>query len=154
MVELFLKIKEIQIESYSDSEEIKRYPVLSKNIESKEWEIGVTADLYEYKFQTLWMALNQKNYLEYKNSTNEQQKEKLKRIGISNILAFYKSFDLILKPEERILLNLKVKEKTTRFKENDMLAFEGTFNTNARLPDLIGLGKAVSRGFGTIKRNQ
>lgn len=152
LIELFLRIKEIKIAT-NDSRNVKEFPVLSKNIESRQWDLGIAEDLQEYKFQTLWMALNQKNYLEYKNSSPEHQKEKLKRIGISNILAFYKSFDLILKPEERILMNLKVKEKSTRFKDNDMLAFAGTFTTNALIPDWIGLGKAVSRGFGTVYRN-
>jgi hypothetical protein len=32
-----------------------------------------------------------------------------------------------------------------------MLAFAGTFTTNALLPEGIGLGEAVSRGFGTIQ---
>ncbi|MDZ7899258.1 MAG: CRISPR-associated endonuclease Cas6 [Arcicella sp.] len=31
-----------------------------------------------------------------------------------------------------------------------MMAFGGTFMTNALLPDYIGLGKSVSRGFGSI----
>jgi hypothetical protein len=33
-----------------------------------------------------------------------------------------------------------------------MIAFEGMFEINAMLPDWIGLGKQVSRGFGTIQR--
>lgn len=30
--------------------------------------------------------------------------------------------------------------------------FKGTFVVNFELPDLIGLGKSVSRGFGTVRR--
>jgi hypothetical protein len=33
-----------------------------------------------------------------------------------------------------------------------MKGFKGTFAVNFELPDYIGLGKSVSRGFGTIKR--
>jgi len=33
-----------------------------------------------------------------------------------------------------------------------MLGFLGTFSVNFNLPDYIGLGKSVSRGFGTIKK--
>jgi hypothetical protein len=35
-----------------------------------------------------------------------------------------------------------------------MTGFEGTFAVNFELPDLIGLGKSVSRGFGTVKQVQ
>lgn len=30
--------------------------------------------------------------------------------------------------------------------------FKGTFAVNFDLPDLIGLGKSVSRGFGTVRK--
>lgn len=33
-----------------------------------------------------------------------------------------------------------------------MTGFKGTFAVNFELPDLIGLGKSVSRGFGTVQR--
>ena len=33
-----------------------------------------------------------------------------------------------------------------------MIGFFGTFQVNFNLPDYIGLGKSISRGFGTIKK--
>ena len=33
-----------------------------------------------------------------------------------------------------------------------MLGFLGTFSVNFEIPDYWGIGKSVSRGFGTIKR--
>jgi hypothetical protein len=47
---------------------------------------------------------------------------------------------------------VNVKSKATNFKDTKMVAFQGNFITNALLPDEIGIGKAVSRGFGTIKK--
>jgi len=32
------------------------------------------------------------------------------------------------------------------------MGFKGTFSVNFELPDYIGLGKSVSRGFGTVKQ--
>lgn len=34
----------------------------------------------------------------------------------------------------------------------EMTGIKGTFAVNFDLPDLIGLGKSVSRGFGTVRR--
>jgi len=149
LLDLFLKIKEIKIESQHG--EVKTYAVHSKNIETREHAIGLQEDLQQYRFQTLWMALNQKNYSEYVKA-NVQKKDLLKRIAISNILAFYKSFGHFLAEHERILLTLQVDETTTKFKDNEMIAFKGSFTTNALLPDHIGIGKAVARGFGTIQK--
>ena len=33
-----------------------------------------------------------------------------------------------------------------------MLGFLGTFSVNFEIPDYWGIGKSVSRGFGTVKR--
>ena len=48
------------------------------------------------------------------------------------------------------MAKVQVQEKSTLFKENRMIAFSGSFVVNALLPAEIGLGKAVSRGFGTL----
>lgn len=143
LTDLFLKIKEINIEGTV-------YPVLSKNITSKNFEIGIAEDLYNYRFQTLWMGLNQENFQKYRQSNPDERQDLVKKILVSNILAFYKAFDLMLDKNERILAKPELKEKQTRFKDRKMIAFEGHFTTNAMLPEIIGIGKAVSRGFGTI----
>lgn len=142
LIKLFLKIKELQIGACS-------YPVLQKNIESREVRIGLSDDLHAYRFQTLWMALNQRNYEEYVTETEEQQHKHLKAILTGNILSFFKTMDY--RAEATILVNLKItNERETQFKNNAMLAFEAAFVTNALLPGYIGLGKSVARGFGSI----
>lgn len=142
LIELFLKIKELKIEDRS-------YPVLQKNIESKWVNIGLAEDLQAYRFQTLWMALSQRNYEEYIVENELQQPKHLKAILTGNILSFFKSMNY--RAEANILVNLKIiAEQETQFKNNTMLAFEASFVTNAILPEYIGLGKSVSRGFGTI----
>jgi hypothetical protein len=53
--------------------------------------------------------------------------------------------------EAAILVNLKIiAERETQFKNNTMLAFQASFITNTLLPEYVGLGKSVARGFGTI----
>ena len=146
LTSLFLKVQELQLDG-------RTYPVLSKNIRNQRWAIGLDSDLHHYRYETLWMGLNQDNHQRYVQTESEQERqEQLKRIAISNILAFYKSFNLLLPKEQRILLSLQVQEKSTRFKDQRMLAFSGGFTTNALLPDFAGLGKSVSRGFGTVCR--
>lgn len=142
LIGLFLKIKELQIGERS-------YPVLQKNIESKMVDIGLSEDLNAYRFQTLWMALNQRNYEEYVDESKEQQPKHLKAILTGNILSFFKAMNY--RAEATILVNLKITgERETQFKNNAMLAFEAGFVTNALLPGFIGLGKSVARGFGSI----
>jgi hypothetical protein len=142
LIGLFLKIKELRIGERS-------YPVMQKNIESKMVSIGISEDLHAYRFQTLWMALNQRNYEEYVTESEEQQPKHLKAVLTGNILSFFKSMNY--RAEATILVNLKITgERETQFKNNAMLAFDASFVTNALLPGYIGLGKSVARGFGSI----
>lgn len=139
--DLFLKVNYLNVNG-------NEYPVFHKNIQSKKYQIGYSTDLHEYQFQTLWMALNQDNYPKYLET--KDKKGLLKKILIGNVLSFFKNTGIKLAPEERLMTRVKVKEKSTNFKNRKMTAFEGSFFINAHLPDNIGLGKAVSRGFGTI----
>lgn len=142
LIELFLKIKQITIEDAI-------YQVNSKNISNTITEIGDFSKLNEYKFETLWMALNQKNHQKYLQFNAQEDKTGfLNKQVQNNILSFYKGVDFFVK--ERIMVRSKLHEKSTKFKDKTMLAFSGSFVTNAVLPEYIGIGKSVSRGFGTI----
>lgn len=145
LLELFLKIKEIKIDT-------QVYQVSNKHIQAQKHLLQVDDTLHTYHFQTLWMALNQKNYQQYAQTDSKQRTEQLKKIAIGNILSFYRGVDFYLKPEQKILIQVKVAEKNAQFKNQKMICFKGQFTSNALLPDYIGLGKSVSRGFGTILR--
>ncbi|WKN44265.1 CRISPR-associated endonuclease Cas6 [Tunicatimonas pelagia] len=145
LTELFLKIQEIRLEDAV-------YPVMSKNIQSATPEIGVSDELFTYQFQTLWMALNQENYRRYQRLAPPGQTALLRRIVTGNVLSFFKGIGVFLTKEERILVQLQVQPRQTQFKNQPMLAFQGKLTTNVALPESIGIGKAVSRGFGTLRR--
>lgn len=143
LVSLFLKIKEINIEGTI-------YPVLGKNISQTSIDLSPNGKLNRYEFKTLWMALNQKNYSIYTKLIEPERKLFLDKTLQNNILSFYKGLNYFT--DERILANVNVIEKLTHFKDQKMLAFSGNFVTNATLPDLAGIGKAVSRGFGSVMK--
>lgn len=146
LTQLFLKIRELKIDGQD-------YKVLSKNITSELAVAGYSEDLHEYFFQTMWMGLNQENYSKYiQEDTNEGKLRILNRIITGNVLSFFKSMNIFLEPGQRLMVKCKLDEKSTRFKDKEMMAFSGSFVMNANLPSRIGLGKAVSRGFGTISK--
>jgi len=143
LTSLFLKMNKLELGSHT-------YEIISKNIESRQYEVGYSDKLHQYGFQTLWMALNQANHMQYIDATTEEKQTMLDKILVGNILSFFKGIDLRLEPGQRLMAKAKVKEKSTKFKDRHMIAFEGEFLVNASLPINIGLGKAVSRGFGSI----
>ncbi|WP_319231769.1 CRISPR-associated endonuclease Cas6 [Draconibacterium orientale] len=141
LVSLFLKIKEIDIEG-------NQFQVQAKNISQNKVDLSVNKQLFNYTFKTLWMGLNQDNHRKYIQLNEQTKTEFLNRQLQNNILSFYKG--LSFRTPERIMAVSRLKEKQTRFKDHTMIAFSGSFASNALIPELAGIGKAVSRGFGTV----
>ena len=144
LLQLFTQIKELNIEG-------QVYPILSKDIKTNTYEIGVNGDLYRYEFETPWLGLNQENYKDYMGLNLSQKREKLLKILKGNILSFFKGQDYW--EEGDIMMNVSIREtaRGTQFKNQTMKTFIGSFTTNVKLPEAIGLGQSVSRGFGTVR---
>ncbi len=147
---LFLQMKTIDIANPAGDPQT--YKVNAKHITHRHVAAGYAKELHTYRFETLWMGLNQENYRKYNQQDAPAQTAMLNRIVVGNILSFFKTINLFLEPQQRLMAKLDVSPKSTQFKNQSMVAFAGTLIVNAVLPDGIGIGKAVSRGFGTIKR--
>jgi hypothetical protein len=145
LVSLFLKIRELNIEG-------QHLQVMAKNIQQKQCKLTVNEQLYNYTFKTLWMALNQENFRKYQLLDEAERVSFLNHQLQNNILSFYKG--LSFRTSERIMVITRLEEKQTLFKNQSMLAFTGQFTSNAYLPEWAGIGKAVSRGFGTVSLTQ
>lgn len=149
LVQLFLKIKELQIDG-------EVYPVLSKHISHQKITIGLSEDLHTYRYETLWLGLNQKNYRTYSSAQGLEKATILKNTAIANILTFVEAFGLKFdrdQPDQRVLLKLSTTEPViTKFKNVEFMGFGGSFTTNVVLPDNVGMGKQAARGFGTIRK--
>ena len=126
------------------------YQIFSKEIVLKEEEFGIAPKNIKYKFLTPWFALNEENYQRYKNYNYSERTDQLRSILIRNIMAIAKTFQYFI--DSKIMVNTKLKETTIKFKGENIIGFIGTFQVNFDFPDYIGLGKSVSRGFGTIKK--
>lgn len=144
LTELFLRISELRIED-------RTYPVAQKNLDHYHARAEIDTLLHSYRFTNLWMALNQENYNKYINTENRETRDEiLNTILRNNILSFFKGVGVWI--DSPLMVKGDFKEHQTQFKGNNMLAFSGQFVSNAALPELVGLGKSVSRGFGTVSK--
>lgn len=127
-----------------------KYQIKEKNIVLKTDYFGIATGDISYSFLTPWLALNEKNYEKYqKLGTWAKKKEMLEKILIGNIISMSKSLGYTVpKPIKANIGNMK--EVHTSLKGTPMLGFLGTFSVNFEIPDYFGLGKSVSRGFGTV----
>ena len=127
--------------------------LLSREMMVREVKVTVCDRPASYSFLTPWLALNEANYARYQASSPEDRKSLLERILIGNILSMSKGLGYVVKEKIEVLrMDVYPVRTPVRLKEIEMTGFKGTFAVNFELPDLIGLGKSVSRGFGTVRR--
>jgi len=139
---LFLELKEIQIDT-------TRIELNEKMLESECFEFGLSPERITYKFINPWIALNQANYKDYISLTSLKDKEGLLiKCLIGNILSFAKGVGYQI--PDTIQPEINLQPTKVRLKGIEVIGFTGSFTVNFNLPDLIGLGKSVSRGYGTI----
>jgi hypothetical protein len=127
-------------------------PVLEANLARRQESIGETEQPILYRFRSPWIGLNQENHRLYCMTRDPTERlELLERVLVGNCLVLAGAFG------HRVRARLTsdasgLRPRSTRFKGVEMLAFAGTFRINFRLPDHLGIGKSVSRGFGTVER--
>ncbi len=126
------------------------YQIKEKNIVLKTDYFGYADNHLPYSFLTPWLALNEKNYEKYNRLGSwTKKKELLEKILIGNIISMSKSLGYTVPSPIKANID-KLKEVKTKLKSTPMLGFLGTFSVNFEIPDYWGIGKSVSRGFGTI----
>lgn len=131
------------------------YQIIEKTIVLRTDYFGISENNNLYTFLTPWLALNEKNYEKYqKLGSWAKRKELLEKVILpGNIISISKSLGYTV--PEPIKANIKnMKEVPTKLKGTPMLGFLGTFSVNFEIPDYWGIGKSVSRGFGTILRQE
>lgn len=126
------------------------YIIIEKDGRESEINYGVVTEQQSYSFLTPWLALNEKNYEKYQRlGAWPKKKDLLESILIGNIISMSKSLGYTV--PEPIKANIgHLKEVPTKLKGTPMLGFLGTFTVNFSIPDYWGIGKSVSRGFGTV----
>ncbi len=127
-------------------------PVIESKIIKRIEVLGETIEPVHYCFLTPWMALNQKNERGYVREKIQQKRfALLEKILVGNCLSLSKSLGYPI----NLQLNAdcsRLQEVRCSLKGIPMRGFVGSFQINFLLPDKIGLGKSVSRGFGTLQR--
>ena len=142
--EIFMKLDKIVIEGTI-------IPVFEKDLKVEEVEFGYSDEIFMYEFASPWIGLNQKNFKKYNAAENDEKNEILKKVMTGNILSMAKSLGCWLSKDQNIKIDHKLKKVNVNLKSKSMTAFTGIFKTNFLLPDYLGIGKSVSRGFGAVR---
>ncbi|MCW4009944.1 MAG: CRISPR-associated endonuclease Cas6 [Candidatus Bathyarchaeota archaeon] len=125
------------------------FKVDSQEMNLSTWQIRNISCCYD--FATPWLPLNEANYSAFKNCTPEKQKAFLEKMLVGNTLSCLKGLGIFVDYRVESFL-VSFRSFYVRAHGNPFEAFTARFFLNVDLPDFIGLGKSVSKGFGTIRR--
>lgn len=147
------------IEASKPLERLERIIIDHEDIQIEDFQIiedqsrlGILNDQFPYSFLTPWLALNQKNYEKYQMmATWAKRKQLLENILVGNIISMSKSLGYTVPGPIEAKIE-RMREVRTSLKGTAMTGFMGTFSVNFEIPDYWGIGKSVSRGFGTVVR--
>ena len=117
-----------------------------KEIEIFDTNIQYSQDtMYEYKFVTPYLPLNEKNYKKYLN-----KEYTMEQAVINNTLEVLKGLGIMLEKVQRILVKTDFENSTRTLKDIKMVSFVGTFWINIKFPDYFSIGKRKSLGYGSF----
>ena len=124
------------------------------NIKNK--EIGVeknklrsVSKQIRYKFLTPWIALNNANLKKFKSLHNDNKKEFLHKLLNQNIIFIAK--ELGIKFNNKVHSELKLDSLFPKIVNDGQVgAFTGEFQTNFLLPNFLGIGIGITKGYGVL----
>ena len=105
--------------------------------------------LLRYRFITPWIALNQTTGNNYHSLNNTERKSHLNRLLGQNIIFIAREIGISINQKTYTKLSLNSLFPKP-LDDNNLGAFYGGFQTNFILPNYIGLGNGITRGYGTI----
>ena len=145
-------LEEIYRDRHTLSVGTQRYRVTGTELEDQIEHLGTADTLLEFRSLTPWLGLNERNYATFqKMRTSEERMDLLSRILNGNYLSLCKTVDVEIK--ERLMTRVfSFQRVPLSHRGTSLLGLKVVFVSNMLLPDGVGLGKLVSKGFGLMKQ--
>jgi hypothetical protein len=127
-------------------------PVLEAGLSRRAEQLGESEGAILFRFRTPWLGLNQENHARYQAATGSKDRQALlEHALVGNCLSLAKGFGHWVRA--RITADCQgLRPVDAGLKGVAMVGFVGTFRVNFHIPEHAGIGKSVSRGFGTAER--
>ena len=142
---VFMDVEEINING-------RHQKIWEKSIKMREEPFGQTEEYYSYRFLSHWMALKEENYETYKQLYSIEKQVFLKHLIRENLKTVSKGFQYHIPDIDSVKVEGYFKSRIMNFKNVKMLCFTGEFTVNFIIPDYLGIGKQVARGYGMVKK--
>ena len=119
------------------------------DVEQNQNPVSLVDKLLRYKFVTPWVALNAGSSKKFKGIEEDNKNLFLNKLLGQNLL--FLSKELGLNTDSKIYTKVELDSMDPHnHEENGWRSFNGKFRTNFMLPNFIGFGNGITRGFGSI----
>ena len=121
-----------------------------EKLDVNQYVMQVWDKFFPYKIRN-WIALNQEAYRQFHQLDSEiEQRKMLEKKLIGNIISMAKGIDWTVEKNIELRITGNIDWHLVQFKGQTFQGFSLEFETNVFLPPLLGLGKGVSLGYGTV----
>ncbi|MFQ6607582.1 MAG: CRISPR-associated endonuclease Cas6 [Fidelibacterota bacterium] len=125
------------------------FDVLGADVEVESDRFMPSNRMLRYKFLTPWIALNEANLMKYKQLFGDDRLKFLTRLLSHNIVFLAREMGLEL--ETKIYTQLNLDSLYPKIVDDGQMgAFEGDFQTNFMLPNFLGVGNSITKGYGVF----
>jgi len=142
---VFMEVETLDIDG-------RRNRIWEKTILMREEQFGEVDKFINYRFASPWMALKEENYETYKVMNAVEKQPFLRHLLRENFKTVSKGVQYWINNIDEIKVEGFFSEVIRNFKNNRMVCFTGKFTANFLIPEYLGVGKQVARGFGTVER--
>ena len=114
-------------------------------------QFALSGTVVKYNFLTSWAALNYVTGKKYRSIPFKKKISYLNKLLGINLMFLAKEMGVPI--EKGIYTKLEIPNLHPKsIDDNKWKSFKGDFKTNIILPNYIGLGNGITRGYGTISR--
>ena len=125
------------------------FSIIDIDIEKSENQFIHVDQLLRYKFVSPWVALGNSTQNRYKILKNNDRIKFLCNLLGKNLVFLAREMQVGL--NEKVYIKLRLNSLLPKPVERDKWgAFEGEFQANFILPNYIGIGNGITRGYGSI----
>jgi len=125
------------------------FNILEKDVEESVDQFKHVDQLLTYRFVSPWVALSKNTQNRYKLLKNKDRIAFLNRLLGQNIVFLAREMGVEL--NEKVYTKLRLDSLSPKpVYENGWGSFSGEFQTNFVLPNYIGVGNGITRGYGAL----
>ena len=112
-------------------------------------QFALSGSVVKYSFLTSWAALNHVTGKKYRSIPFKKKKSYLNKLLGINLIFLAKEMGVSI--DKGIYTKVEIPNLHPKsIDDNKWKSFKGDFKTNIILPNYIGLGNGITRGYGTI----